>query len=119
MILVLSPGGPPARLLFPAPVFWLIYLLMDLGERPRSPPVVYVDNKTMIAMCREQRREHTMKHIALGYFLVRELHQHDQLHLTYMASQANTADIFTNALGSGDHQCFCTTLGLVPHLLVS
>ncbi|CAI7895741.1 unnamed protein product [Closterium sp. NIES-53] len=30
---------------------WLTYLLTDLGERPRSPPVLYVDNKAMIALC--------------------------------------------------------------------
>ncbi|CAI7808704.1 unnamed protein product [Closterium sp. NIES-53] len=45
-----------------------------------------------------------------------------QLHLAYVASRANTADVFTKALGSGDHQCFCIALGLVPtlpHLLVA
>ncbi|CAI5998874.1 unnamed protein product [Closterium sp. NIES-64] len=30
---------------------WLTYLLTDLGEPPRSPPVVYVDNKAMLALC--------------------------------------------------------------------
>ncbi|CAI7826001.1 unnamed protein product [Closterium sp. NIES-53] len=30
---------------------WLRYLLTDLGERPRSPPVLYFDNKAMIALC--------------------------------------------------------------------
>ncbi|CAI7921690.1 unnamed protein product, partial [Closterium sp. NIES-54] len=30
---------------------WLTYLLTYLGEQPRSSPVVYVDNKTMIAFC--------------------------------------------------------------------
>ncbi|CAI7858647.1 unnamed protein product [Closterium sp. NIES-54] len=30
---------------------WLTYLLTNLGERPRSPPVLYVDNKAMIAVC--------------------------------------------------------------------
>ncbi|CAI7807773.1 unnamed protein product, partial [Closterium sp. NIES-53] len=49
---------------------WLTYLLTDLGEQPRSPPVLYVDNKAMIAMC----LEHRTKHIALRYFLARELH---------------------------------------------
>ncbi|CAI7887917.1 unnamed protein product [Closterium sp. NIES-54] len=29
----------------------LTYLLTDLGEKPRSPPVLYVDNKAMIALC--------------------------------------------------------------------
>ncbi|CAI7791521.1 unnamed protein product [Closterium sp. NIES-53] len=95
---------------------WLTYLLIDLGKGPRSPPVLYVDIKTMLALCHEQRREHRTKHIA------RELQQRRQLRLSYMASQANTADVFTKVLGSGDHQHFCTALGLVPtlpHLLVA
>ncbi|CAI7835452.1 unnamed protein product [Closterium sp. NIES-53] len=48
---------------------WLTYLLTDLGERPRSPPVLYVNNKAAIALC----QEHRTKHIALRYFLAREL----------------------------------------------
>ncbi|CAI7868616.1 unnamed protein product, partial [Closterium sp. NIES-53] len=93
----------------------LTYLLTDLGEPPRSPPVLYVDNKAMLALCREHRLEHRTKHIALRYFLARELQQRGQLHLAYMASQANTVDIFTKALQPCDHQCFCTMLGLPPH----
>ncbi|CAI7804092.1 unnamed protein product [Closterium sp. NIES-53] len=53
---------------------WLIYLLTDLGEAPRSPPVLY---------------------------------QGGQLRLAYVASQANTADVFTKAVQPYDHQpCF-------------
>ncbi|CAI7817246.1 unnamed protein product [Closterium sp. NIES-54] len=52
---------------------WLTYLLTDLGEQPRSPPVLYVDNKAMIALCQEHRLEHKTKHITLQYFLGREL----------------------------------------------
>ncbi|CAI7790887.1 unnamed protein product [Closterium sp. NIES-54] len=35
----------------------LTYLLTDLGEAPRSPPVLYVDNKAMLALCQEHRLE--------------------------------------------------------------
>ncbi|CAI7816771.1 unnamed protein product [Closterium sp. NIES-54] len=77
---------------------WLTYLLSDLVERPCSPPVVYVNNKATIALCWEQRLEHKTKHIALCYFLARELQQHGQLRLAYVASQANTADIFTKGI---------------------
>ncbi|CAI7884561.1 unnamed protein product [Closterium sp. NIES-53] len=52
---------------------WLTYLLTDLGERPRSSPVLYVDKKAMIATCQDHRLEHRTKHIALRYFLAREL----------------------------------------------
>ncbi|CAI7898085.1 unnamed protein product, partial [Closterium sp. NIES-53] len=89
---------------------WLTYLLTDLGEPPCSPPVLYVDNKAMLALCREHRLEHRTMHIALRYFLARELQQRGQLRLTYVASEANTADIFTKALAPGDHQRFCTML---------
>ncbi|CAI7903269.1 unnamed protein product, partial [Closterium sp. NIES-53] len=89
---------------------WLTYLIGDLGEPPRSPPVLYVDNKAMLALCREHRLEHKTKHIALRYFLARELQQRGQLRLAYVASEANTADIFTKALAPGDHQRFCTML---------
>ncbi|CAI7914742.1 unnamed protein product, partial [Closterium sp. NIES-53] len=101
---------------------WLTYLLTDLGEQPRSPPVLYVDNKAMIALCQEHRLEHRTKHIALRYFLARELQQHGQLRLAYVATQANTTDVFTKALPHGDHQRFVTVLGLVPtlpHLLTA
>ncbi|CAI7747130.1 unnamed protein product [Closterium sp. NIES-54] len=101
---------------------WLTYVLTDLGEQPRSPPVLYIDNEAMIALCQEHRLEHRTKHIALRYFLARELQQRGQLRLAYVATRANTADIFTKALPPGDHQRFSTVLGLVPtlpHLLTA
>ncbi|CAI7793776.1 unnamed protein product [Closterium sp. NIES-53] len=101
---------------------WLTHLLTDLGEAPCSPPVLYVDNKAMLALCQEHRLEHRTKHIALCYFFARELQQRGQLRLAYVANQANTADIFTKALQPCDHQRLCTMLGLVPswpHLLTS
>ncbi|CAI7790748.1 unnamed protein product [Closterium sp. NIES-53] len=94
---------------------WLTYVLTDLGEQPRSPPVLYVDNKAMVALC----HKHITKHIALRYFLARELQQRGQLRLAYMATRANTADIFTEALPSGDHQRFSTVLGLLALLCLT
>ncbi|CAI7745488.1 unnamed protein product [Closterium sp. NIES-53] len=66
---------------------WLTYLLIDLGEQPRSPPVLYVDKKAMIDLCQEHRVEHRTKHIALRYFLARELQQRGQLRLAYVATR--------------------------------
>ncbi|CAI7816216.1 unnamed protein product [Closterium sp. NIES-54] len=91
---------------------WLTYLMTDLGEQPRVPPVLFIDNKAMIALCQEHRLEHTMKHIALRYILARELQQRGQLHLAYVATRANTADVFTKALPLGDHQHISTVFAL-------
>ncbi|CAI7875306.1 unnamed protein product [Closterium sp. NIES-53] len=98
---------------------WLTYLLFELGEQPRLPPVLYVDNKATIALCQEHRLEHRAKHIALGYFLAQELQQRGQLRLAYVATRANTADVFTKALPPGDHQRFATVLGLLALLFLT
>ncbi|CAI7873359.1 unnamed protein product [Closterium sp. NIES-53] len=105
--LVLSRGGPLvffyAGAMAAQELRWLTYLLTDFGERPRSPPSL-------------------TKHIALRYFLALELQQRGQLRLAYVAPRANTADVFTKALGSSDHQRLSTAVGLVPtlpHLLVA
>ncbi|CAI7909523.1 unnamed protein product [Closterium sp. NIES-53] len=76
---------------------WLIYLLTDMEEQPCLPSVL-------------------TKNIALQYFLARELQHRGQLRLAYVATRANTADVFSKALPPGDHQRFATVLGLVPTL---
>ncbi|CAI7774452.1 unnamed protein product, partial [Closterium sp. NIES-54] len=101
---------------------WLTFLLTNLGEQPRLPRVMYVDNKAMVALCQEHRLEHRTKHIAQRYFRARELQLRGQLRLAYVATRANTVDIFTKALPLGDHQRFSTVFGLVPtlpHLLTT
>ncbi|CAI7885093.1 unnamed protein product [Closterium sp. NIES-54] len=102
---------------------WLTYLLTDLGEAPRSPPVLYVDNKAMLALCQEHRLEHRTKHIALRYFLARELQQRGQLHLAYVASRANTADVFSKALQPlarhTSHDTLCMTLAALDFFQLS
>ncbi|CAI7854908.1 unnamed protein product [Closterium sp. NIES-54] len=70
---------------------WLTYLLTDLGERPRSPPVLYVDNKATIALCQEHRLEHITKHIALP-----EPHRPAEPHCP-SACPASTATVATAA----------------------
>ncbi|CAI7777983.1 unnamed protein product, partial [Closterium sp. NIES-53] len=98
---------------------WLTYLLTDLGEQPRWPPYLYVDNKAMVALCQEHGMEHRTKHIALRYFLARELQQRGQLRLAYVATRANTANIFTKVLPRGDHQRLSTVLGLLALLFLT
>ncbi|CAI7914416.1 unnamed protein product [Closterium sp. NIES-54] len=102
-----APGPSALRLpillatAYSSELLWLTYLLTDLGEQPRSSPDLYVDNKAMIALCQEHRLEHITKHIALRYFLARELQQCGQLRLAYVATWANTANVFTKALLPG------------------
>ncbi|CAI7729808.1 unnamed protein product [Closterium sp. NIES-53] len=100
---------------------WLTFLVTDLGERPRSLPVLFADNRSAVLLCEEPRLVGKAKHIQLRYFLLRELQQRGQALVRRVVSEANTVDIFTKALPPCDHQRFCTQLGLVParpHLLM-
>ncbi|CAI7863566.1 unnamed protein product [Closterium sp. NIES-53] len=55
-------------------------------------------------------------------YVLTDLGERPSACLAYVATRANTADIFTKALQPCDHQRFCTVLGLVPtlpHLLTA
>ncbi|CAI7855426.1 unnamed protein product [Closterium sp. NIES-54] len=104
-----EPSGP-----YPELVGCLMYLMTctrpDLAY-PLSLLAGYValgrHRKAMLAMlalCHKQRLEHRRKHIALRYFHARELQQRGQLRLSYVASRANTADVFIKALESGRYR---------------
>ncbi|CAI7785733.1 unnamed protein product [Closterium sp. NIES-53] len=77
---------------------WLTFLLADLGERHRTAPTLFSNSKALILLCREPRLETKMKHIDVRYFLLRELQRHGQVLLVFVASEANTADLFTKTL---------------------
>ncbi|CAI7873365.1 unnamed protein product [Closterium sp. NIES-53] len=82
---------------------WLSFILTDLGERPRSPPVLFAVNRSDVLLCEEPRLVGKAKHIQLRYFLLREFQQRGQARVVRVVSEANTADIFTKALPPCDH----------------
>ncbi|CAI7812625.1 unnamed protein product [Closterium sp. NIES-53] len=52
---------------------WLTFLLSELGERHRSPLVLFADNRSAVLLCEEPRLVGKAKHIQLRYFLLCEL----------------------------------------------
>ncbi|CAI7821528.1 unnamed protein product [Closterium sp. NIES-54] len=92
---------------------WLTFLLTDLGEWPCSAPTLFADDKVMILLCREPRLERRLKHIDMRYFFLRELQRRGHARLDFVASEANTTDVFTKALAPGYHHRFSVQLGLV------
>ncbi|CAI7764444.1 unnamed protein product, partial [Closterium sp. NIES-54] len=77
---------------------WLSFLLTDLYEWPRAPPVLFADNRSAILLCEEPRLVGKAKHIQLRYLILRELQQRGQALVQRVVSEDNTADIFTKAL---------------------
>ncbi|CAI7739112.1 unnamed protein product [Closterium sp. NIES-54] len=65
---------------------WLSFLLTNLGERPRSPPVLFADNRSVVLLSEEPRLVGKAKHIQLHYFFLRELQQRGQALVRRMVS---------------------------------
>ncbi|CAI7910803.1 unnamed protein product [Closterium sp. NIES-54] len=57
---------------------WLSFLLTNVGERPRSPPFLFANNRSAVLLCEEPRLVGKAKHIQLRYFLLREFQQRGQ-----------------------------------------
>ncbi|CAI7861746.1 unnamed protein product, partial [Closterium sp. NIES-53] len=113
--MTLRPSTAPLRVPLPSPPASSLTVLADPASdslRAASPTVARLLSTVVTDPSFESTAalEHRTKHIALRYFLARELQQRGQLRLAYVASKANTADIFTKALPPGDHQRFCTML---------
>ncbi|CAI7856808.1 unnamed protein product [Closterium sp. NIES-53] len=85
---------------------WLSFLLTDLGERPRSPQVLFANNRSAVLLCEEPRLVGKAKHIQLHYFLLRESQERVQARVVRVVFEANTAIIFTKALPPCAHQRF-------------
>ncbi|CAI7839460.1 unnamed protein product [Closterium sp. NIES-53] len=92
---------------------WLSFLLTDLRERPRSPQLLFADNRSAVLLCEEPRLVGKVNHIHLRYFLLCKFQQRGQDRVVRVVSKANTADIFPKALPPCAHQRFRTHLGLV------
>ncbi|CAI7834782.1 unnamed protein product [Closterium sp. NIES-53] len=85
-------------------LLWLSFLLTDLGEWPRSPPVLFAKHRSTVLLCEEPRLVGKAKHIQLCYFLSRELQQRGQALVRRVVFKASTADIFNKALPPCGHQ---------------
>ncbi|CAI7890998.1 unnamed protein product [Closterium sp. NIES-53] len=82
---------------------WLSFLLTDLGEQPRSHPVLFADNMSAALLYEEPRLVGKAKHIQLRCFLLREFQQRGQARVVCVVSEAITKNIFTKALPPCDH----------------
>ncbi|CAI7861099.1 unnamed protein product [Closterium sp. NIES-54] len=56
---------------------WLSFLFTDLSEQPRSPPVVFVDNRSAIMLCEDPQIVGKAKHIQLRHCQVVRIFQQD------------------------------------------
>ena len=79
---------------------WLLAILEDLGARRHLEEIrnINIDNQGALALARNPQFHARTKHIDIQYHFVREHVEKQTITLSYCATGAMTADIFTKAL---------------------
>ena len=75
------------------------FLLQDLKQQPSGLPVLYWDNQSALHISANLVFHERTKHLEIDFHLVHEKLQVCLMRLLPVPSDAQTADVFTKALG--------------------
>uniref|UniRef100_A0A453EDK9 Reverse transcriptase Ty1/copia-type domain-containing protein n=1 Tax=Aegilops tauschii subsp. strangulata TaxID=200361 RepID=A0A453EDK9_AEGTS len=78
---------------------WLERLLGDLTEKEPEGVVLYVDNKSTIALCKNPVHHDRSKHIDIRYHYIRDCVEEGKIEVNYICTDDQLADILTKSLG--------------------
>lgn len=81
-------------------LLWICYLLHDLHLPHPQPAALYCDNQMALYIAANPICHERTKHIEVDCHLVRDQIQAGLLHTCHVRTNAQLADIFTNALSS-------------------
>ncbi|KAF7368162.1 Transcription factor [Mycena venus] len=93
-------------------VMWIRTFMQEVFQITLGPIAIHVDNQAAIAMAKNDSLHSRTKHIALPYHFVRHAVASRIISLTWIASDANVADIFTKPLDAVKTLRFTKGLGL-------
>ena len=78
---------------------WLERLLGDLTDKEPEGVVLYVDNKSMIALCKNPVHHDRSKHIDIRYHYIRDCVEEGKIEVNYICTDDQLVDILTKSLG--------------------
>ncbi|MCO5547257.1 hypothetical protein L7F22_000702 [Adiantum nelumboides] len=87
-------------------VAWLELLLGDLGIQVQRPVVIQCDNLSSIQLAQNRVFHARTKHIEVHYHFFRERVLDGSIDLTFVRTDEQVADIFTNVIGAEKLQQF-------------
>lgn len=81
-----------------AEVVWVCQLLKDLHLFLSTTPIISYDNQSAVSLSSNPTFHSKIKHFAIHYHFVRDLVHNKSLHVTYLCTLQQVADIFTKGL---------------------
>ncbi|CAJ2645183.1 unnamed protein product [Trifolium pratense] len=91
---------------------WLRKILSDVGQFQSKATVIWVDNKSAIAIAKNPVQHGRTKHIQVKYHAIREAEKSKEISLEHCNSENQIADIMTKALSKGKFEELRSMLGV-------
>lgn len=93
---------------------WLLHLLSDLHIQLAQVPILHCDNISALALAHYPIHHSKLKHIEVDVYFTREQVKAGTIHLQFVSTKEQLADIFTKGLCSPQHTYLCDNLMLAP-----
>ena len=90
------------------------HLYSDLQITTDQPPLLYSDSTTALLLTDESSPYQRSKHIDTRYHYIRDILEKGEIHVDYVPSEDNPADVFTKALSGDLHHNYVLGMGLRP-----
>ena len=78
-----------------------------------DPVIIHCDNKSYVNLSENLVFHDRSKHIEIKYHYFRDMVQRKAIHVQYLPTHEQIADIFTKPLAKTKFEYFCERLGLV------
>jgi hypothetical protein len=96
-------------------VVWLRKLLTDLFDHEMDNTIIHCDNQICVKLSKNLVFHDKSKHIETKYHYIRDLVQRKAVHVQYLPTHEQIADIFTKSLAKTKFEYFHERLGLVEN----
>jgi len=97
-----------------AEFIWLQYLLTDLQIASVSAPIIWCDNLGATYLSVNPVFHACTKHVEVDYHFVRDRVVKKEIHIRFISSQDQLADVFTKPLPTASFTAFRFKLGVDP-----
>lgn len=77
---------------------WIQSILKEMNIDNSIPGIIYEDNQACLSIARNPKQHQRMKHIDIKYNFIRNVVQEEKVHLEYIETRNQLADIFTKGL---------------------
>ena len=91
---------------------WLQMLTAEIGYPQKNPTPLLTDNEAALTLTKDPRFHARAKHINTKWHYIRECHENNDIHVLYVPTKDNIADIFTKPLPAPAFHHLRSYLGL-------